>query len=209
MPFFIKQFPELKVNYVVSDSVLVYMNRLVSKKIAIKIDTSKVLLTDNIALDGQILIEPDSIEITGANTLIERFPNWLKLELPIKRLSSDYSEIIPINVRDYNYIKFKKKSVKVQINTIQLEPKSIFLNLEKSPIYNYSDTAFEVKLYYEQSIADTLTKLDTNALKLNLEPVLGKDKVGKLVLETVPVNVKRYEIIPSTINKTLVEDDKE
>jgi len=113
LPVFVSQLPELKVNFVVSDSILINMNRIITKKIGIQVDTSVIRLAEGYSICGPVFIKPDSITITGASSLVNAFPSSLFIELPIKNLSDDFEEAVDIDYRQYNYLKFSNKKILV------------------------------------------------------------------------------------------------
>lgn len=200
LPSFISQLPELKVNYVVSDSILVNLNRITSKKVRIRIDTSVIKLAEGYSIGGEILIKPESVQISGASSLVSSFPNELSLELPIKNLVDDFEEAIDIDYRKYNNLKFSNKKILVGFEVGKyfidtLEMPIIFKNWPESK-KQPTDAVAKLIVKCKDIERDSLKQ---HHIEMEADYKKRKGKVIYLSVQHLPLGVHLLELDPTTV----------
>jgi hypothetical protein len=197
LPIFIAQLPELKVNFVVSDSILINMNRIISRKIGIKVDTSLIKLAEGYSIAEPAYIKPDSILITGASTLVNSFPSFMLLELPIKNLSDDFEEAVDIDYKKYNYLKFSNKKILVGLKVgkyvnPKIEVPITFLNIpEGYEVPNRTSASLSIKI--KESDLDSL-KNHTIKVLVDFNKMRGKSIY--LNVRNLPIGAYLSQIEP-------------
>lgn len=164
LPVFSQQLPELKVNFVVSDSIYVHLNRITSKKVRLVLDTSSFAIAEGKALGGAIYMKPDSMTITGAASLVQAFPNRLKVSLPIKMLKEDFEEPVDIDFSRFKLLRFSQKKVLVSIPITTFKEEKIkiplrYVNFPEGLAFR-KDSTMSIRLLLDQEELDSI-RLDS------------------------------------------------
>jgi len=200
LPPFSQQMPELKVNYVISDSILVNLNRIVSRKVKIVADTTQFKAAEGYKIQYPIQITPNEIEVFGASTKIKDLPKQLLVKLPVATISTDFDEAVPLDYKDYENLTFKNKSVVIHIALIKLKEITLELPITPENIkagYSLSDSVVTLKIVLADSLANRIL---TDSIKVvaNLKLADPKTKAIPLQIVNLPKGIESYRIEPST-----------
>ena len=128
-PIVVNQMTELRVNYIVNDSLFIDIEEKRTKKVHLKIDSAKISLEPLHRITSRISILPDSVELTGPKSFIDTIGNNYFISLdersiddPIDLNTSVASgnQLIssrPAEVRvSFNVERFYKESIMVPIS---------------------------------------------------------------------------------------------
>lgn len=97
-PVLAAQLTELKVNYVLQDTLQLFVDEKTTKTIKLTPAPLDQVLRDGFGIAGAVTIAPDSVVLSGPLTLLLKIPDTILLEVPARRVDSDYSEDLPVPV---------------------------------------------------------------------------------------------------------------
>ena len=200
LPSFTSQMPELKVNYVISDSILVNLNRLVTKRIQLVVDTATFKAASGFKISYPITINPAFTEVTGASSLIANVPKTLKVALPITTLNANFEEAIPLDFKDLSFLKFKNKSAVVTINLIKLKEITVAIPItliNAKGNYRLTDSVATLVLMVPEDKANTI-KTDSITIIADFKELSDSNKSVTLRAKNLPKGLERYTIEPAT-----------
>ena len=87
----------ISLNYILTDTLFINIEREVSKRVLLRVDTSTLWIEKGYRVTSPISISPDSTEIKGPSSLVGAFPDIYTFPLDTsQRWSSDYEDILPI-----------------------------------------------------------------------------------------------------------------
>ena len=73
--------PDIRVNFVATDSLYFDIESKISKTVNIEIDSQSISIRDGFRLVSDVKLDPDSVQIVGAQTEVDRFSDFLLLGL--------------------------------------------------------------------------------------------------------------------------------
>jgi hypothetical protein len=201
LPSFTAQMPELKINYVISDSILVNLNRLVTKRIQLQVDTSSFTAAAGYRIKYPIEINPAYTEVIGASTLMANVPKTLKVALPVNTLSANFEEAVPLSFKDLSFLKFKNKSVVVTVKVFKIKEIEVRLPVEILNLkagFKASDSLVSVVLVVPEDEAANC-KTDSIRIVADFKAVSDTSKAVTLKVKNLPKGLESYTIEPATI----------
>lgn len=89
-------FPDLHVNYVVSDTFELNFERKISKIIPIRVDSAAINVRDGYVISSIINVSPSLISVDGPVSLIASYPDTIRVSVPTPKIQNNYDESLPI-----------------------------------------------------------------------------------------------------------------
>jgi hypothetical protein len=97
-PVIAAQLTELKVNYVLQDTLQLFVDAREMKTVRLAPARLNDALRDGFGIAGEVVITPDSVVLSGPRSLLLKIPDTILLEIPARRVGSDYTEDLPVPV---------------------------------------------------------------------------------------------------------------
>jgi len=113
MPIFVENLPELKVNFLMTDTIKILYDSVVQKTVYLSLQTEKISIAEGYFLASPIQILPDSVVLEGARSVLSEIPDVLRIELPETDLNRPYHDFVPITLPDFPTIKPHTEQVQV------------------------------------------------------------------------------------------------
>lgn len=161
MPIVSDNLEELTINFVGIDTLYIRIEKKVSKKVKLKVDTLDLAMAQDFAINSPVNISPDSVELTGPESMITQHSDTLYVKIPEDDIDEDYSEEVALGSQLDEHIVSAPDIVNVSFKVVQYVPVTEEFYIEK---VNFPD--------------DNSIKLDREVVKANFkvpEPV--KDNI--------------------------------
>lgn len=201
------QLDEFQLNYVLTDTLFVNVDRRVSKKFALAIDSVNISLEENYRIINLIRFTPDSVELRGPEGIIRNLPDTILVGIPQEAIDENYNEDVAINLPNGRLIRRNPPTVNVVFAVEE------FLNRETMAplkIENITDKAYieteSVKVMYKvrasftdqvqqdqiEVIAD-FTQMNPEDSTIIPQLVSFPDQITDVKLDTTRIKVKFNE----------------
>ena len=111
------QLNELKVNYMITDSLFFDLEDRISKKFSVSIDSIQVPLATEYRITSNIQIDSDSIEIIGAKRILSGLTSPIYLIIKEREIDEDFDDevFIPLTRPDITTVIPEKINVKFDV----------------------------------------------------------------------------------------------
>ncbi len=113
------QLPDFKLNFVVTDSLYLNMERLITRKLPVVVDSANVGLRENYRIVSPVLASLDSISFTGPESHINAMPDSFLLPVPNRNVDEDFRNNVNIDVVSSPLIIPAPSSVNVQFQVAE------------------------------------------------------------------------------------------
>ena len=107
------QLNDVRLNYVVTDTLFVEIERQVSKKVGISIDSTSIPLAEGHRIVTPIRVVPDSVIFTGPTSYISGLADSILMFVPAQQITSDYQEIVPLEEHESRIVQVEPEGVQV------------------------------------------------------------------------------------------------
>jgi hypothetical protein len=116
LPTITEQLEDIRINYILDDTLFFQFDHRVSKQIQLRIDSANIGLAGNFRITSPITLEPSSIVFEGPATLINKLPNEIFIDLPADDIDEDYSESLPVDYIQNSLITPDQNQVRVRFS---------------------------------------------------------------------------------------------
>ena len=113
-------FPDVKVNYVVSDTFELSFERKIRKIIPIRIDSAGINMRQGYVISSIINVSPSLISVDGPISLIRNYPDTIRLGIPTKKIQNNYDESLPIPLAASPLVEVSHRDVYVSFEVAQV-----------------------------------------------------------------------------------------
>ncbi len=167
-PIVSDQLSELKINYLVTDTVFINIEEKKTKTVRLIVDSLKVDLAENHRMVSPVTIDPDTIQIIGPKSFIDTIGSTYTLGIPTRGISSNFdrevevkleggklTSSIPLEVNaKFRVDKFERQSIEIPVEVqnvprdtayyIDRESVQVFYTVRSSQKEDYSPGDFAI-----------------------------------------------------------------
>lgn len=129
-PMIIDQLEGLEVNYMVTDTLYIDIEKKKRKWVIPKIDSLAISLEKNYRITSSIQMNPDSVELIGPESFIDTLGTQYVFKLNEKELDDPFSKSIDIYNPKKSLIKSYPEHIDVAFNVEKFERLELNLNVE-------------------------------------------------------------------------------
>lgn len=106
----------------VTDTVKFNVDKVVTRKIKIELDTTSTTLAQNFRLGSAMSIDPRLIDITGPTSVLQELDGVLKVDLGEDKINKDFNKIIPLVLPSgyADFLTLQDESVQVKFEVYQM-----------------------------------------------------------------------------------------
>ncbi len=124
LPVISDQIDELTLNYIITDTLYLRIEKRVSKTVAVTIDSASIKLAPRHRISSSISVDPDSITFLGPSSFIDSINDSLKIDIPKEGINENYQATISVRPADSDLISVSPESVTVRF---EVDPFEVYL----------------------------------------------------------------------------------
>ena len=149
-PLVIDQLEELQVNYLVTDTLYINIDKKWSRKFLAKVDSLAIPLQEGYRLTSAIRISPDTIELTGARSFLDTLGRYYYLSFNTKEIDDPFDKSMEVNGPERAQLVSNPKELDVAFEVERFERMKVSVDVE--PINFPNDSS----LYLSRSKVDVM-----------------------------------------------------
>jgi hypothetical protein len=111
------QLAELRLNYVVTDTLFLNIERRLTKKVKVKVDSSAISLAQNNRITGPIILKPDSVEFTGPQSFIAGLADSITVYATDENIAGNYKGIVNLGNLTSSVVSVQPAEIQVSFPT--------------------------------------------------------------------------------------------
>lgn len=191
---------------IVQDTVKFKIDKIVSHKIKIALDTSENILSKNFRFVGPIIINPETVTAKGAISVMERLDGKLVIEIGEENVNSNFSKLLPIALPKElrNYLQLEEQAVQVIFEVVEFIEGTLELPITKRYFpasVSIAENQNTVRLAYllDERELEAFQKLDLEAI-LNYNNRNGEDSTVEVSLKRIPPYLEIVAFDPPNFN---------
>jgi hypothetical protein len=129
-PLISQHLSSLNLNFVVTDTIFLDIQRLRKKKLFVYVDSTRISLRQSHQIISPLIVSPDSVTITGHESLITTLNDTLSVVLPQDEIDNNYSEKIYIDNFDLSLVSFSPSDIDISFNVSEYVNHSTDLEIQ-------------------------------------------------------------------------------
>lgn len=114
--------PGIKINRVLTDSVVLDLNPMATHIYKVVVDSSTVPLSPGYNVIGPVVVLPSNITVTGPRAVHDTLPHQLKLPIKREAIFKDFEDLIALPAERYPFMTFAPRDVLVGFKVSNLSP---------------------------------------------------------------------------------------
>lgn len=105
----------------VSDTIHFKIDKIVTRKIKVEIDTTSNTLANNFRFADKITIDPSTISVKGPTSALEKLEGKIRIPLSEDKIKGNYNKIIPISIPSdlAEFLTAEESRVRVKFDVVQ------------------------------------------------------------------------------------------
>ncbi len=201
-PIVVNQMSELKVNHIVNDSLFLFIEQKTSKKVALKIDSTRIPVNPNYRITSSINITPDSIQLVGPSSFIDTLKNDYLLTLNMEDIDESVNQNILVNLPN-KQIESEPKEINISFDLEEYFEEEIEVKVELAGFPPDSSKYIENGLVTVKYVVSNTNRRTFNASEFvvlaDFSTLDVKDSTVVPILLFYPVGIEEPEVIPEEL----------
>ncbi|MBC7891187.1 MAG: hypothetical protein H7Y12_03155 [Sphingobacteriaceae bacterium] len=115
-----EQIKGVKVNYVVADTLDVAFERRRVKDVVVRVDSLRIGVVKPFVVASIINVVPNRVRFVGPESVLRTVPDTITLQIPAKRVLSDYDATLPLPYRRHPMLQTSTDQVSVSFEVAEL-----------------------------------------------------------------------------------------
>ena len=112
-------FPDLHVNYVVSDTFELSFERKIRRIIPIRVDSAGINMGAGYVISSIINVSPSLISVDGPLSLVKAYPDTIRIQVPTPKIQNNFDESLPIPLAVSPLVQVSHRDVYVSFEVAQ------------------------------------------------------------------------------------------
>ena len=112
-------FPDLHVNYVVSDTFELSFERKIRRIIPIRVDSAGINMAEGYVISSIINVSPSLISVDGPVSLIKDYPDTIRIHVPTPKIQNNFDESLPIPLPVSPLVEVSHRNVYISFEVAQ------------------------------------------------------------------------------------------
>ncbi|WP_229253734.1 hypothetical protein [Dyadobacter sp. NIV53] len=112
-------FPDLHVNYVVSDTFELSFERKIRRIIPIRVDSAGIDMGEGYVISSIINVSPSLISVDGPVSLIKAYPDTIRIQVPTPKIQNNFDESLPIPLPVSPLVEVSHRNVYISFEVAQ------------------------------------------------------------------------------------------
>jgi len=134
-PYVISQLGGLKLNFVVLDTLRLWIEPRATRKLKLVADIGRVSYRGNVGRISPVVILPDSILLEGPQNYLQELSDTLVIELPPRRVTAQYRETLEVRLKRGEFIHRDPPVVEVIFDVGPVVVLSLYLPVPRHAVW--------------------------------------------------------------------------
>jgi hypothetical protein len=129
VPALAGQLGDLKLNYVVTDTLRIALDHRLVRNFTVKVDESSISFRSGFGTMGPVKVTPSTVELDGPASVLNALPDTILLKVPATEVRKDFDEELEVPLFKSEFVKRNPPLVKVNFNVVPMTEVSANLNV--------------------------------------------------------------------------------
>jgi YbbR domain-containing protein len=197
------QIEGLNINYLMTDTLFINVQRKVSREVQIMVDSITLPLTNSYRIVSPIEIDPLTVTLSGPETIINSLQDHYYVMPDINRIDDEVSEEVKIPLPFENLMESNPQTVNISFNVDRFDRARItvpleLLNFPEDSSSIISDTSVIISYTIQRDLTEEFTQLDFG-VTLDFELLDVTDSTIQPILIYYPEIALELNISPGSI----------
>jgi hypothetical protein len=203
LPLVIEQLGDLTLNAMVTDTLFFDIDKKISRKVRIALDSLDLPLAENFRLTSPIQILPDSVIVTGPKVLINKLPDAYVFSISRQNINQNFDRKVLVNLPDAKKMIASPDEIQVKFEVSEFvvggRKVNVFTtNFPKNFNVVLSDSTVDVNYLVSKENQDQVLSTDF-IIAVDYSQLKKRDSLVVPTIVQFPTIVDRVELAPDTL----------
>ncbi|MDW7695336.1 hypothetical protein R9C00_27890 [Flammeovirgaceae bacterium SG7u.111] len=204
LPQVVNRFREMQVNYILEDSLYFDFDTIATKKVQLALRESDIELKDNYKIISSLKIEPDEAILTGAATLLSKYPDTIRIFLDETDIDADFEQMVKIAYPEHRLVSVDTEETKVKFMVAQFDKRTMRV---KPEVVNFTiPEGKKITIIPSEATVEYMIEVDEHYIPQDSLKVLLDYRTTSKVDSTISAQLKypSYMIETNVVPKKFV-----
>jgi len=192
-PLISDQLTDLTLNYIVTDTLYVAIEKKESKKLKVVVDSANISLEENFRITSSFALSPDSVWISGPQSMISKMPDSIYIMPNREEIDANFDEVIEIDLQN-SLLEIQPGTIRLAFDVAQFQERSISVEIKPK---DFPDTTY--------TLSDSTVRLDFLIRESNVPRL--HDSLFVIIANYKDINLSDSTLIPRVIKRPLFVED--
>ncbi|EMR02232.1 YbbR-like domain-containing protein [Cesiribacter andamanensis] len=197
------QLNEVRLNYVVTDTLFINIERRISKKVRVHIDSTSISLADNHRVVSPLLLAPDSVVFTGPTSFINGLADSISVFIPQQQISTPYNEAVALTEHESRIVEVVPDQVQISFDVQEFVRlgRQVPIRPQNFPLtgsLQLQDSVVRISFWISRANAEQLAP-GSFAIVADYNAFNQADSTIALRVASAPAPVERIRLEPETV----------
>ncbi len=204
IPVISEQFPTLKIRRIITDTLLLSIEKKIIKEVKLFVKPSSLMLKENYRVAGPIKIEPATVTLSGPEKLMANIDELIELEIFRTGISRDFDRDVEV-VLPIDHVTSSPEEVNVQfgVNEYEIDTRTIRVDLigsrtDSDQNFSLLDSMVTVSYEVDKDYADKIESKDF-MLAIDVDAINDSSTTAIPYFIHTPKNIMSPMMEPDTL----------
>lgn len=167
LPIISDQLDELKLNYIITDTLFINIEKKIIKTLKIRVDSLGISLKENHRIVSPILIQLDSVQVIGPKSIMNKMNLYIWINIDEDNIDDDFDNEVGFSLPNDQLVSTNPNKVNLKFNVEQFNLVEMFikidtLNFPKDSSVYLIDSLIKINYIVNEKFASDISKNDFN-----------------------------------------------
>lgn len=203
MPIVTDQLDEYRINFLFTDTLFINIDQRVSKRVNLKIDSSKISMDEDYRIISPITLSPDTAIISGPTSFVDTLKDSYFIMLDAESIDKSYDRFVKLGFPENIGISSDPPTVNVkfgvdQFDKLELAAKVEMQNFPKDSSVYVSNPNIIVRFVVQQQLREDYFANDFKVV-VDYNLINKADSTAPAIVLFHPENVIEVETLPDSL----------
>ncbi|WP_370090314.1 hypothetical protein [Ekhidna sp.] len=206
MPIITDQLDEYRINFLFTDTLFINIDQRISKRVNLKIDSSKISMDEDYRIVSPIVLSPDTAIISGPTSFIDTLKGDYFIKLDAEGIDKTFDRFIKLGFPENIGIQSDPPTVNVkflvdQFDKLELAAKVEMQNFPGDSSVYVTDPNIIVRFVVQQQLREDYFASDFKVV-VDYNLINKADSTAPAIVLFHPENVIEVETMPDSLSIT-------
>ncbi|MFK7954241.1 MAG: hypothetical protein AB8B73_15430 [Ekhidna sp.] len=209
LPILTDQLNQFTITYLYTDTLFIDIDRKISKKVNLTIDSLSISMDDNYRIVSPITISPDTAIIYGPSSYIDTLQKTLRVDLDVSGIDKDFDRFVKLGLLDDHQIISDPTTTKVnfeveRFDQLEIETQVELLNFPDDSSVFVTNPEVSIKFVSRRSLEQEYFAEDFKII-VDYELINKRDSIAPAIILFHPETALDVEVAPDSLDITYVK----
>lgn len=203
LPILTDRLSQFKINYLYTDTLYVDIDRKVSKKVTLRVDSLSISMDEDYRIVSPILLTPDTAIIYGPSSFIDTLKNSYTIKLDASSIDKDFDRFVKLGLLEAHQIKSDPSTINIKFQVdrfdmLELDTQVEMLNFPKDSSVYVMDPKVKVKFISRRSLDQEYFAEDFKII-VDYAMINKSDSTAPAIIVFQSENALDVEVVPDSL----------